>query len=74
MQQDRFSQIRENSKIKLNRIDNPEVAEEQNYKVARIIIYGQEILEKKVALSYNCGRVYLPVAWIGKRIKIVRVN
>ena len=40
----------------------------------RIVVLGEEIIEKKVALSCNCGRVYLPIGWIGKRIKIVRVD
>ncbi|OGS49398.1 MAG: cytoplasmic protein [Euryarchaeota archaeon RBG_16_68_13] len=37
-------------------------------------IYGQEMLEKVVAKSGSSGRVYLPPDWIGKRVKVVRVD
>lgn len=39
---------------------------------ARIELYGEEVIEKTVSSSGNNGRIYLPVAWIGKKVKIVR--
>ena len=40
----------------------------------RFELYGTEILDKQVAPSGSCGRVYLPLHWLGKRVKIIRVN
>jgi len=37
-------------------------------------IFGEEMLEKEVKLSGNSGRIYLPPDWVGKHVKIVRIN
>jgi len=37
----------------------------------KIQLSGFEMLEKQVNKSGNSGRVYVPVEWIGKRVKIV---
>lgn len=37
-------------------------------------VYGQEMLEKVVKRSGNSGRVYLPPDWVGKRVKIIRMD
>ncbi len=37
-------------------------------------IYGEEMIEKKVKLSGNSGRVYLPPNWVGHQVKIIRVD
>jgi len=37
-------------------------------------VYGEEMLEKEVKKSGNSGRVYLPPSWIGKRVKIIRMD
>lgn len=37
-------------------------------------VYGEEMLEKVVAKSGSSGRVYLPPDWVGKRVKIIRVD
>jgi putative transposon-encoded protein len=37
----------------------------------QIQIAGYEMLEKKASRSGNSGRVYVPVEWIGKRVKII---
>jgi len=36
-----------------------------------IRLTGFEMLEKQVNKSGNSGRVYVPVEWIGKRVKVV---
>ncbi len=41
---------------------------------ARFEVYGEEMLEKVVAKSGSSGRVYLPPDWIGKRVKVIRVD
>jgi len=40
-------------------------------KQTEIRIKGYEMLEKAVNKSGNSGRVYVPVEWIGKNIKII---
>lgn len=32
---------------------------------------GYEMLEKEVNKSGNSGRVYVPIDWVGKRVKII---
>lgn len=36
--------------------------------------YGEELIEKKVKLSGNSGRVYLPPNWVGHKVKIIRID
>ncbi len=43
-------------------------------KTVKFELYGEEIVEKQVAASGGSGRVYLPVDWLGKRVKIIRVD
>lgn len=40
-------------------------------KETKIEVTGYEMLEKQVNQSGNSGRVYTPVEWIGKRVKII---
>ena len=37
-------------------------------------IYGEEMLEKKVNLSGNSGRIYLPPDWIGHKVKVIKIE
>lgn len=37
-------------------------------------VYGQEMIEKKVKLSGNSGRVYLPPDWVDHQVKIIRID
>jgi putative transposon-encoded protein len=43
-------------------------------KESKFEVYGEEMLEKVVAKSGSSGRVYLPPDWIGKRVKVIRVD
>lgn len=36
--------------------------------------FGEEMLEKKVSLSGNSGRIYLPPDWVGHLVKIIRID
>jgi putative transposon-encoded protein len=36
--------------------------------------YGEEMIEKKVSMSGNSGRIYLPPDWVGHHVKIIRVD
>lgn len=38
----------------------------------RLEIYGKEMVEKIVKMSGNSGRIYLPLDWVGSRVKIIR--
>lgn len=40
-------------------------------KETNIKLKGFEMLEKQVNKSGNSGRVYLPIEWVGKKVKIV---
>jgi len=37
-------------------------------------VYGEEMIEKEVKQAGNSGRVYLPPDWIGRRVKIIRID
>ena len=43
-------------------------------KETKIQLSGFEMLEKQVNKSGNSGRVYVPIEWIGKRVKIIRLE
>ena len=43
-------------------------------KETKIQLSGFEMLEKQVSKSGNSGRVYVPVEWVGKKVKIIRVE
>ena len=40
-------------------------------KETRIQVTGFEMLEKQVNQSGNSGRVYVPIEWVGKQVKII---
>jgi len=37
-------------------------------------IWGEEMIERRVNTSGRSGRIYLPVNWIGRSVKIIRVE
>jgi len=43
-------------------------------KETKIQITGFEMLEKQVNKSGNSGRVYLPIEWMGKKVKVILVE
>jgi putative transposon-encoded protein len=56
-----------------NKIENP-YAIDQAPKKVKFEIFGEEMIEKEVKLSGNSGRIYLPPDWVGKHVKIVRID
>ena len=42
--------------------------------LAKFEVYGEEMIEKEVKQSGNSGRVYLPPEWVGKQVKIIRLD
>lgn len=43
-------------------------------KQTKIQLTGYEMLEKQVNKSGNSGRVYVPIEWIGKKVKIILIK
>ena len=41
---------------------------------AKFGVFGNEMIEKEVKPSGNSGRVYLPSDWVGKHVKIIRID
>jgi putative transposon-encoded protein len=41
---------------------------------AKLTVFGEEIIEKQVRPGGNAGRVYLPLDWVGKLVKIIRID
>ena len=50
-------------------MDEPPFARKSKFEV-----YGEEMIEKEVKQSGNSGRVYLPPEWVGKHVKIIRIE
>jgi putative transposon-encoded protein len=44
------------------------------HRKAKFEVYGEEMIEKEVKQSGNSGRVYLPPEWVGKNVKIIRID
>jgi putative transposon-encoded protein len=60
------------------REQNPDISplleEPQFIRKTKFEVYGEELIEKEVKQSGNSGRVYLPPEWIGKHVKIIRIE
>jgi len=41
---------------------------------AKFEVFGEEMIEKLVKQSGNSGRVYLPPEWVGRHVKIIRID
>ncbi|OPY12776.1 MAG: hypothetical protein A4E66_01035 [Syntrophus sp. PtaB.Bin001] len=44
------------------------------FRKVKFEVYGEEMMSKEVRQSGNSGRVYLPPDWIGKHVKIIRID
>lgn len=44
------------------------------FRKPRFEVYGEEMIEKLVKPCGKAGRVYLPPEWVGKGVKIIRVD
>ncbi len=51
-----------------------EPSAEAVHKMVRFEVFGEEMLEKRVRLSGNSGRIYLPPDWVGHRVKVIRID
>jgi len=43
-------------------------------KEVKLELMGYEMLEKRVNKSGNSGRVYVPIEWINKKVKIILIE
>ena len=41
---------------------------------SKFTLFGKEMIEKEVKKSGNTGRVYLPPDWVGKSVRIIRID
>jgi hypothetical protein len=41
---------------------------------AKFEAFGEEMIEKEVKISGSSGRIYLPPEWVGKHVKIIRMD
>ena len=53
---------------------SPSAEEPQFIRKTKFEVYGEEMIEKEVKQSGNSGRVYLPPEWVGKHVKIIRIE
>jgi putative transposon-encoded protein len=53
---------------------DPENLAETAHKMVKFEVFGEEMLEKRVKLSGNSGRIYLPPDWVGHRVKVIRID
>ena len=60
------------NKSKKNNISNE--LGETNVSKVKFEVYGEEMIEKLVRMSGNSGRVYLPPDWVGRHVKIIRID
>jgi putative transposon-encoded protein len=49
-------------------------AEEEQRGSVKFEVMGVEVLGKQVKQSGNSGRIYLPPTWVGKKVKIIRLD
>jgi len=52
----------------------PEIVPDAATSMVKFEIFGEEMLEKRVKLSGNSGRIYLPPDWVGHRVKVIRID
>jgi putative transposon-encoded protein len=50
------------------------LAKKPRVNLSKFEVYGQEMIEKRVKAAGNSGRVYLPPDWVGKNVKIIRID
>jgi putative transposon-encoded protein len=48
--------------------------EKADTNVSKFEVHGHEMVEKEVKKCGNSGRVYLPPDWVGKKVKIIRID
>lgn len=57
-----------------NETKGERVLRERAMEKVKFETFGEEMLDKKVSLSGNSGRIYLPPDWVGHHVKIIRMD
>ena len=52
----------------------PKMDNNSKFPKGKFETFGEEMIEKKVKKSGKSGRVYLPPEWVGKHVKIIRID
>ncbi len=52
----------------------PQIQISAAHNTVKFEIFGEEMLEKTVQQSGRSGRIYLPPDWVGRRIKVIRLE
>ncbi len=60
--------------INTDHVKDEDISEDISKKKVKFEVYGEEMVEKIVKQSGNCGRVYLPPDWVGRKVKIIRID
>ncbi len=60
--------------IKAEGVPSPEQLAASTRRKTRFGSYGEEMIQKRVARSGQSGLLYLPSDWVGKRVKIIRLD
>lgn len=50
------------------------VSPEKKFPKPKFEIYAEEMIEKTVRQSGKSGRIYLPPDWVGKNVKVIRLD
>jgi len=73
-----FSQIGENIVALKREMGLKEISGEPEdpgmFPKAKLSLFGEQMIEKEVKPRGNTGRVYLPRDWVGKLVKIIRID
>ncbi len=73
-----FRQLKDNMVASKREMDLKEISgkpeDPGNSPTTKFEVFGEEMVEKEVKPSGNSGRVYLPLDWVDKHIKIIRID
>ncbi|MFO7986385.1 MAG: DUF2080 family transposase-associated protein [Desulfatiglandaceae bacterium] len=56
-----------------NQLAGPETGRNEKARV-KFEVFGKMMIEKKVKLSGNSGRVYVPLDWVHHHVKVIRID
>ncbi len=56
-----------------NQLAGPETGRNEKARV-KFEVFGKMMIEKKVKLSGNSGRVYVPLEWVHHHVKVIRID
>lgn len=54
--------------------DDAHIPQDVAHGSVKFEVMGVEVLAKQVKQSGNSGRIYLPPNWVGKKVKIIRLD